>query len=195
MILGLASGDRPDEYPAMGIDFHSRGEQLREGLAYLRAAQEEFPSLETGRFGTLDGKADILPKASGHKLPVLITGHSRQKEDWIAEHADGWMYYNRNPQMQRHAISTWRKNVAEYAAHDKPFMQATYLILNPDPDFTPEHIQLGFHCGVNYLNEFLHDLKTIGVNHVALNMRFNTEDMERSLEMLAKHVLPNFHTA
>jgi luciferase-type oxidoreductase len=193
VILGLASGDRPDEYPAMGIDFRSRGEQLREGIAYLRAAQESFPTLENNHFGSLNGKVDILPKAFAHKLPVLVTGHSRQKEEWIAAHSDGWMYYNRNPQMQRHAISTWRKNVAECSPHDKPFMQATYLILNPDPDFAPQHIQLGFHTGVNYLNEFLEDLKMIGVNHVALNLRFNADNMERTLETLAKFVLPNFH--
>ncbi|WP_273447719.1 LLM class oxidoreductase [Neolewinella agarilytica] len=195
MILGVASGDRPDEYPAMGIDFESRGEQFREAVAYLRAAQESFPTLETAHYGKLDGRVDVLPKASGHKIPLLITGRSRQSLEWNAEHGDGWMYYLRDPYSQQHTITEWRDLVARHATYDKPFMQAMYVILHPDPDFRPQPIQLGFRTGIHFLNEFLQLLKEVGVNHLAINLRFDTGNTEDTLERLAEHVLPNFHSA
>ena len=47
---------------------------------------------------------------------------------------------------------------------------------------------------VNYLTDYLHHLEDIGVNHVALNLRFNSMDMERTLEYLAEKALPHFHS-
>ncbi len=193
MILGVASGDRPDEYPALGIDFESRGELFRESFSYIRAAQDDFPKLETEHFGNLNGSVDVLPKATTHKVPMLITGHSQQSVAWNAAHGDGWMYYLRNPQMQQNTISDWRAEVAKITDTDKPFMTAMYLALHPAPDFKPEPIQLGFRTGVNFLVEYLHILKDIGVNHVAINLRFNTMGMDNTLETLAEKVLPHFH--
>jgi len=193
MILGVASGDRPDEYPAMSLEFESRGEQFRESFTYIRAAQESFPNLETNAYGTLKGDLDVLPKAKGNKLPMLITGHSRQSIEWNAEHGDGWIYYLRNPKMQANTISDWRAMVAKHVSHDKPFMQAMYLQLHPDPGFKPEPIQLGFKTGVDFLVDFFQLLREIGVNHTAINLRFNTIGMENTLEILAERVLPLFH--
>ena len=195
MILGVASGDRPDEYPAMGFDFENRGELFQESFSYIRSAQESFPSLETKNFGVLDGKVDVLPKGQSHKIPMLITGHSRQSAEWNAAHGDGWMYYLRNPQYSQSTITDWRNLVAKHAAHDKPFMQAMYIILDANPDFKPQPIQLGFKTGVNFLNEFLQILKEVGVNHIAFNLRFNMMDMDTTLQILAEKVLPNFHTS
>ena len=44
LILGVASGDRPSEYPAMGINFEKRSELFREAFSYIRTAQEDFPT-------------------------------------------------------------------------------------------------------------------------------------------------------
>lgn len=193
LILGVASGDRPDEYPAMGIDFNRRGERFREAFAYLRAAQQDFPELNTDYFGTLAGNVDVLPKATGHKLPLIATGHSRQSPEWIAENSDGWIYYLRDPRNHKHVIADWRQQVARFSGHDKPFMQAMYVVLDPDPGAMPRPIQLGFQTGTRFLTEFLHLLENAGVNHVALNLRFNTMNMERTLEIIAEEVLPHFH--
>ena len=193
MILGVASGDRPDEYPGLGIDFEHRGALFRESFAYIRAAQEHFPALNTEHYGILNGSVDVLPKASAHKIPMLLTGHSQQSLAWNAEHGDGWMYYLRHPKMQTHIISDWREQVYKHSNYDKPFMTAMYLALHPDPDFAPQPIQLGYHTGVNFLEAYLHVLKDIGVNHVAFNLRFNTMGMENTLELLSERILPHFH--
>ncbi|MBT8280554.1 MAG: LLM class oxidoreductase [Muriicola sp.] len=194
LILGVASGDRPDEYPAMGIDYEKRGALFRESFAYIRKAQEDFPVIETEQYGKLGGDIDILPKPTGHKIPLLMTGSSRQTLEWNAANADGWMNYPRNLYHQKLTIDEWRKLLAEQRGYNKPFMQPLYVILADDDDFKPIPIHLGFKLGANYLIDYLEKLQDIGVNHLALNLRFNSGSMEETLERLAKKVLPLFHS-
>jgi len=191
LLLGVASGDRPTEFPAMGIDFEKRGELFREAFSYIRKASESFPRFETNHYGKLDGQVDILPKSD--KIPLLVTGHSRQSTKWIAENADGWLYYPRNLYMQEHNISEWRNLIPKTSTYGKPFMQPLYVDLQENDDFLPQPIHLGLRIGVNHLIEFLQHLKNIGVNHVAFNLRFNMNKIETTLEQLAKKVLPHFH--
>lgn len=193
LILGVASGDRFDEYPSMGIDYENRGELFREAFTYIRQAQNSFPKLETQHYGSLKGHIDILPKSTTHKIPMIITGSSRQSVEWNAIHGDGWMYYPRNLYQQQHTIAQWRNLVVKNHTHDKPFMQSLYIDLPKDDDFLPQPIHLGFRIGANHLNEYLHQLKEIGVNHVMLNLRFNSRNIEETLEDLSKKVLPQFH--
>ena len=194
MILGVASGDRPDEYPALGVAFEQRGELFRESFAYIRAAQKPYPRLESQHFGHLTGRADILPKPFGKRLPLLITGSSRQSMEWNARHGDGWMSYPRNLHQQQSILTQWRDLIDQYADWGKPFMQPLYVDLHPDADYQPRPIHLGFRIGVNYLVAYLQGLKQIGVNHVALNLRFNSAPIPRTLETLARQVLPFFPT-
>ena len=193
LLLGIASGDRPNEYPAMGIDFEKRGELFREAFGYIRKAQESFPTYTSNNYGNLSGAVDILPKAKGQKIPLLLTGYSRQSLEWNAANADGWMYYPRNIQQQATTITQWRTLVAQKQAYDKPFMQSLYVDLHSDEDFIPQPIHLGFRTGTKYLLEFLHHLQTIGVNHVAINLRFNSRNMVETLEEFAQKILPHFH--
>lgn len=73
LLLGIASGDRPEEYPALNMDFDSRGERFRDSVDYIRAMALDRPRHETAQ-GTLSGGIDMLPKPSGGNLPLLITG-------------------------------------------------------------------------------------------------------------------------
>lgn len=193
LILGVASGDRPEEYPAMGIDFEERGNLFREAFSYIRQAQLDFPVVESEPFGQLTAQADVLPKPYGRKLPLLITGSSRQTLDWNAEHGDGWMNYPRNLYEQKTNIKEWRKLIGEHSSVNKPFMQPLYVILEESDDFRPEPIPLGFRIGVNRLIGYLHELQDMGVNHLAINLRFNQMEMTKTLEKLASKVLPHFH--
>lgn len=194
LIMGVASGDRPMEYPAMGIDFEHRGERFRDAFAYLRKAREGFPKLSTDHFGELSGSMDILPKPVGSRIPLLMTGYSRQSLEWNAEYADGWMYYPRQLGQQQYTITQWRKLIPEAQDIDKPFMQPLYVVLEEDDDFKPRPIQLGFQTGVNYLVEYFHRIQETGTNHVAVNLRFHSGNIETTLEYLADKVLPHFHT-
>lgn len=193
MLLGIASGDRPQEYPAMNIEFTERSEKFREAFDYLRVAQESSPRLNNNAFGSLDGTVDILPKPAAGKLHLLMTGYSRQTLAWNAEHCDGWMNYPRTTQEQGYTVAEWRRLVAQFGEYDKPFMQPLYVVLEADNDFKPQPIQLGLRTGTKYLTEYLRGLERVGVNHVALNLRFSP-GTERSMELLAEQVLPHFLT-
>lgn len=192
-IMGIASGDRYEEYPGMNIDYATRGEAFRDAFTYIRQAQNDFPRIDKNKYGELNGTLDILPKPYGHKIPLLVTGHSQQSTAWVAEHGDGWMYYPRNLYMQEHNIKEWRALIPEAQKFDKPFLQPLYVDLQEDDDFKPIGIHLGIRTGMNYLTEYLFQLQSIGVNHLAINLRFNTNNIERTMEALAEKLLSQFH--
>lgn len=193
IIMGVASGDRPAEYPAMNIDFENRGALFRDAFQYIQKGKTDFPVLQGNRYGDLTGQMDILPKPVSTGIPMLVTGSSRQTVAWIAENADGWMYYPRPATDQAYTIAAWRKEIANYHDFDKPFMQPLYVILEKNDDFKPQPIQLGFRIGVNYLIEYFQEMQRIGVNHIAVNLRFNPGNIEDTLDKLAKKVLYHFH--
>ncbi len=191
LVLGIASGDRPDEYPAMNIAFADRGEAFRESVDYIR--QMEGPStIFANRYGSLTGTMDLLPKPVSRRLPLLITGRSQQDLDWIVLNGDGWMLYPRTAFEQKQIVRDWQRRVEEADLPPKPVMQPLHIDLADDPDTTASPIHLGYRLGANVLVDHLHALADAGVNHVALNLRFNQADTEPTLEQLAQDVLPHF---
>lgn len=193
LILGVASGDRPDEYPALNLPFGNRGERFRESFDYIRRMSQEAASF-TNTYGSPGYGMDLLPKPVGGKLPLLITGGSQQAPEWIAEHGDGWMLYPRNAASQAQIIRNWKLRVEEVGRAPKPVMQSLYIDLADNPDEAPRPIHLGFRSGVSHLLEHLKALDDAGVNHVALNLRFNQQPIEATLERLAQNILPHFHS-
>ncbi|MBQ0786189.1 MAG: LLM class oxidoreductase [Oceanihabitans sp.] len=194
LLLGVASGDRFDEYPAMGIDYDNRGELFREAFEYICKVQGDFSTFETKNFGSLPGNIDMLPKPTAHKIPLLMTGSSRQSLEWNATNADGWMNYPRDLYNQNNTIRQYREVVVATQEFDKPFMQPMYIDLHQNDNYKPEPIPLGFRLGVNYLVDYLDKLRNIGVNHLALNLRFNTRNMDTTSDCIAEKVLPEFHS-
>ncbi len=193
LLLGVASGDRPEEYPAMGMTFPDRGARFRESLAYIRMAADAYPT-HSGAHGTLDGSIDLLPKPSAGRLPVLITGGSQQSPEWVAEHGDGWMTYPRDTATQGRVVEEYRARSAAAGVAWKPVMQSLYIDLVAEADAEPRPIHLGFRSGVTFLKSYLGALQKAGINHVALNLRFNEVDVEDTMKRLADALLPDFST-
>lgn len=191
LILGVASGDRPAEYPAMGISFEGRGARFRAGFEYLRGVAEDAPSFEN-EYGSPGGGVDLLPKPEGGRLPLLVTGSSQQTPDWRARNGDGWMTYPRDTGSQARVVADWRTIVAAVGEPAKPVMQPLYVDLAKDPEAPPQPIHLGLRLGARHLRAYLRSLEDVGVNHVALNLRFQRGDVEATLERLADDVLPDF---
>lgn len=192
VILGVASGDRFDEYPAMNISYENRGRLFREAFEYIRAVQNDFPIFESESYGKIEGHIDVLPKSTSHKIPMLITGYSQQSLEWNAQNGDGWMYYPRNLYQQQLTISEWRSLIPQ--GNNKPFMQPLYIDLHELDDYKPQPIHLGFKLGIKYLRDYFQNLQEIGVNHVALNLRFNNRPIEETLMKISEEVLPEFHS-
>ncbi|WP_289036405.1 LLM class oxidoreductase [uncultured Roseibium sp.] len=191
LLLGVASGDRPEEYPALDMGFDDRGERFRDAVDYIRAAGRSYPEFENS-FGSVSGGIDMLPKPTGTRLPLLITGGSRQAPDWVAQNGDGWMTYPRDALSQAKVVADYRRRVADASPQDKPVMQSLYIDLVDDPDAAPRPIHLGFRSGTRFLRQYLNEIQALGINHVALNLRFNTADIETTMKRLADEILPDF---
>lgn len=193
LLLGIASGDRPEEYPAMGVSFADRGARFRESYDVIR--RMAGPPSAGDPFGGPDNGIDMLPKPVGGRLPLLVTGGSQQDPDWIARNGDGWMLYPRDTATQARIIDDWRGRVEQAGGPPKPVMEPLYIDLATDPDQHPQPIHLGLRLGVNHLERYLASREAIGVNHVALNLRFNEADAEATMHRLAKDILPRFAPA
>lgn len=191
LLLGVASGDRPEEFPALNQTFDDRGERFREAFAYIREMVSGAGSPDNS-YGCPDGTMDMLPKPVGGKLPLLVTGGSRQDPDWTAANAEGWMTYPRQLQMQAGVVAGWRARVRAQGDLDKPVMQPLYVDLAAEPDAPPRPIHLGYRLGLDHLSSYLAGLQSIGINHVALNLRFNQANIEDTLKRLADGLLPAF---
>tara|TARA_R110002049_G_scaffold45948_1_gene133648 strand:- start:25022 stop:26020 length:999 start_codon:yes stop_codon:yes gene_type:complete len=191
LILGVASGDRPQEYPAMNINFEDRGKLFRHSFDYIRQMHTSDPVLNNV-FGDFMGDIDMLPKPTSKKLPLLITGSSQQSSEWIAGNGDGWMLYPRESKIQARIIQEWNEQVKVLERAPQPVMQPLYFDLRESSVGKPQPIHLGFRSGVGYLIDYLKSLEAIGVNHVALNLRYNQSNIDKTLTTLAEKVLIEF---
>jgi len=187
LVLGVATGDRPIEFPAFSIDFEERGTLFQEAISVMKKTwAENFPTIQSPRVDLSSG--DLLPKPRLSDIPVLVTGHSSQSLEWIAENSDGWLYYPRNLRFQAELIKNWRSLTGQF----KPFSQSLYVDLTEDPNHAPVPIHLGFRIGRNPLIEFIESLKMAGVNHVIINLKYGRRPVEEVIEELGEEVLPHF---
>jgi luciferase-type oxidoreductase, BA3436 family len=195
LVLGVASGDRPVEFPAFGVDVDKRGALFRENLTVLRTVlTQNFPRIQSS-YGVMQGTADLVPKPVG-ALPILITGTSRQTLEWIAEHADGWITYPRSLAQQAERAAHWHATVmAVRPGVFTPFVQSLYIDLTTDPDHPPQPIHLGFRGGRNVLFQFLDALRRAGVNHVILNVKYGARDAAEVIDEIGRNVLPRLNAA
>jgi luciferase-type oxidoreductase len=197
LLLGVASGDRPVEYPVFGVeaDYETRGDRFRDAFATFRAATEQaFPVAHTTRFGTLRGNVDVLPKPVFGRIPMLVTGHSRQELDWIAGHGDGWLYYNLDLARLRSLAAQWRAAVERLSGEGafKPFAQGFFFELSADPDEPVSQRGPLLRGGRDALLHHLQAMASLGVSHVAFNLKPSRRPAVEVMAELAEFVLPHF---
>lgn len=192
LVLGVATGDRPPEFPAFDIDEDVRGELFREHVDVLRTVwSEDYPELESS-FGTLDGSLDLVPKPTSETLPLLVTGRARQSLEWIAEHGDGWVYYQRALEDLEEQLATWRELVRETNGEEStPYVQVLHVDLKEDPSAEPEPIHQGYAAGSEWFREHVRGLRDAGVDHVMINIRKtdDSRDPRAVLEEFSDEVL------
>ncbi len=197
LVLGIASGDRPVEFPAYGIDIDDRGERFAEAVTWFRRlVTEDRPALN-GALGTMGG-GDLLPKAATGRIPLIVTGSSRQTPEWVADHADGWLTYpqsthnSEGPKRLGQNIRAWRSRIGDGGF--RPHMTNEWLDLVEDPDFPRTPMQGGFvlRTGRNGLIDLLGEWRDAGVNHAALGIQFAERPAAEIIQELAEEVLPLF---
>lgn len=195
LVLGVASGDRPSEFPAFGVELIERAELFRDNLLFFqRALTESFPAVRS-RYGEMHG-VDLVPKAVAGGIPVLVTGRSGQSLEWIAQHAQGWLSYPRAPDLQAQLIAEWKQAQATVRpSADLPFAQSLYIDLLPDADAAPAPMHLGYRLGRRPLVRLLTRLHAVGVRHVIFNLKYGQRPAPDVMRELAADVLPAVHAA
>lgn len=192
-LFGVASGDRPVEFPIYGYDHARRGEVFRARLADIRGLYQGAGPLKAFH-DAVAYPLEVLPKpVAAASVPVLVTGHSQQSLDWVAHNADGWMTYHREPRAQKAIVDQWNDAVdAAGGRRHKPVMQSMYVDLTADPDAAATPIHLGYRLGRNRLRELLSTLRAAGIAHVAFNLKYGSRPAPDVLDEIAEHVLPHF---
>ena len=189
-IMGLATGDRPVEYPAFGVAFDNRSERFRDALAVIRATTEnDWPVHRSEYYGTLDGGLDLLPKPTHRRLPLVVVGHAGQSLEWTAQNADGIMSYIANPTRVPDIVSQWRALCPEGVF--KPYSYGTMFDLDADPNMpiTPGRVLTG---GRNALRELWLRQQDQGVSHVGLHFKTQRRPAAEVIDELGEHLLPLF---
>jgi luciferase-type oxidoreductase, BA3436 family len=190
-LLGVATGDRAVEFPAYNIDYQTRGARFRDTLAYLRTATERRFPLISSSLGTMEG-TDLLPKPLHGRLPIFVTGRSQQQIEWIADNADGWLFYTLPFEQQAFNVQRWRRLTKRDDGVFKPFAQATYLDLVENPQQRPRTIHQGISIGREPLLELLQHWQGIGIDQLMFNFKQSRRPVADVMAEMAEYVLPHF---
>ncbi|HIE1098748.1 MULTISPECIES: TIGR03571 family LLM class oxidoreductase [Stenotrophomonas] len=188
-VLGLGSGDRPEEFAAFGEDLEGRAATFRERWSLLRAALSP-DAAERSEVLRATGGFDVLP-APATRIPMLVVGTARQSLQWIAREAEGWATYHREEAAQEGRIGLWQQALVQGGGAGKPFVQSMLLDLQADPKAPPEPLPLGLKVGRDGLRDYLLRVHAQGVAHVMFNLVDNGRPMGRVLREIGEHVLPD----
>lgn len=176
LLLGVASGDRPLEYPLFGRDFETRGARFREQIALMRdgAAAHLLQGLQ------------MLPAARS-PLPLLVAGLAQQQPAWIGQHLDGCLAYPGTPQEHAHRVAAWRA-----VAGNRPYASFIHLDLLEHADAPLQRWRFGLRGGRNALLTELRAMQAVGVDHIGLQFRRNERPLADTFHEIAEYVLPQF---
>lgn len=197
LVLGIASGDRPIEFPAYGLAHDQRAERFAQAVTYFRQLMRPgYLEIDSplGRFS----QAEFLPKPVSGMIPLIVTGSSGQSLSWIAEHADGWLTYPNathtpsGPLRLAEKIRAWRDLIPDVGF--RPHMTNEWLDLSDDPNYPRTPLRGGFilRTGRKGLISLLQEWQAAGVNHAALGIQFSRRPPAEVLQELAEEVLPFF---
>ena len=175
LILGVASGDRPVDYPLFDVDFDSRGDHFRQSLEIVKHGEN---SLEPGM--------SLLPRST--TPPLYVAGLAQQSPQWVGKNMDGWLAYPGTANDHAKRVELWRN-----VAGNKPYVSFIHLNLVEDDEAPIKRHRFGVETGVNGLIKELNAMKEAGVDHIGLHFRRNTQPVEDAMQRIADYVLPQFH--
>lgn len=197
LVMGIASGDRPVEFPAYGIEHAQRAERFADAVSYFRELMLPGMLSINSPLGRAHG-VELLPKPVAGTVPLLITGTSRQSLQWVANHADGWLTYpdathnSAGPKRLAEKIRAWRGLIEDGSF--RPHVTNEWIDLMEDPNYPRTAIDGGYslRTGRNGLIDLLGEWQRAGVNHAALGIQFSQRPAQDVLQELSEYVLPLF---
>jgi len=189
LVLGLGSGDRPEEFASFGEDLEVRRESYRERWDLLRSALSPDAD-ERKRLLDHTGGYDLM-EAPTECIPMIVVGSSRQSVQWIAANSEAWITYHRPEPRQQSRIGLWRGALDQSArGADKPFVQSMQLDLVESPAESPTELNLGMRTGRHALLDYLLRLKELGVGHVMLHLPRGRRPLADVVQELGEEIIP-----
>ena len=178
-LLGLASGDRPTEYPAFAADFNNRAERYREAWQIIRRlTQEKFPAFNSEHYGRFSGNLDLVPKPE-------------QGLDWIANQADAWIWHGIAPEKLSDIVNML-KELGDSETW-KPFGVANFVELLEDPNAPAEfYNNIYLRGGAKGIVEFWQQRQADGVAHIIVNLKPTRCGALETIQDFTENVMPHF---
>lgn len=176
-VLGIGSGDRPEEFEIFGKSLDNRRADIQSGWAILRAALSPDPAMRAD----LEFAPTTPPEA---QIPMIAVGSARQTVQWIARNADGWATYYRPAEAQVGRLDLWDKA----RGGTRPLLISS-MGLNLTEGNTHKEITLGVGVGSQELIEHLHRLSELGIDHVIFNIQ--RRPASEVLTQIYEEVLPH----
>ncbi|MCW2267503.1 Alkanesulfonate monooxygenase [compost metagenome] len=197
LVMGIASGDRPVEFPAYGLEHSERGERFAAAVDYFRRLLQGTDSSIDSSLGHLSG-AQLLPRPATGSIPLLVTGSSRQSMQWLGEQADGWLTYPHathtaaGPRQLAEKIRAWRSHIPDLGF--RPHVTNEWIDLDDNPDCPRTPLRGGYvlKTGRKGLIELLGEWRDAGVNHGALGIHMAQRPAGEIIQELGEEVLPLF---
>lgn len=197
LVLGVAAGDRPSEFPAYGVPIDERAERFRNTMRMLKQLLD-VDFTPPGSAPALPEGLGLLPKPMFGRLPLLVTGSCGQSMDWIAHEADGWLTYPGKTDDATGAevlgakIADWRARITDTGF--RPHVTNEWLDLVEDRSHPRTPLEGGrvLRTGVDGLLDLLGEWREAGVNHAALGVQFSRRPPSEIIQQLAEEVLPRF---
>jgi luciferase-type oxidoreductase len=179
LLLGLGSGDRPEEFAAFGLRSEDRRTLFRANWEKLQGAllhPQSLPDLTDG--------FELRP-AGFTPPPLIAIGSAGQTLEWIARHATGWATYHREPEQQRDRHRLWRRAVDGAAPGQfRSFSVALHLSIEQGSGAAVA-IPLGYRTGGAGLASILAEQRDLGVHHLMLNLESDSLEPGEALELVA----------
>lgn len=187
-ILGIGSGDRPEEFDIFDKNLDDRRDAIRHGWTLLRAAlSPEGPERNPLEEFT-GGHAPTTPPPA--KIPLIAVGSARQTVQWIVRNADGWATYYRPAEQQVGRLDLW--NQARETIQN-PSNPTRLLISSMGLELTErastDAVELGIRTTSQGLLKHLRTMHEMGINHVILNPV--GRPAEEIIEQIGSEVLPH----
>jgi luciferase-type oxidoreductase len=178
LLLGVASGDRPMEYPVFGRPFETRGDAFRDQVEMLRRWTSD----------AWDDGVQVLPRPT-RPLALLVAGLGQQSLEWVGTHMDGLLAYPRTPEEHLPRTQAWHAA----AGTGKPYASFIHIDLLAQADAPITRHHFGVMTGRQGLIAELKAMRGAGIQHIGLHLRRCQRPMAEVLEEIGNHVLPAFH--
>jgi alkanesulfonate monooxygenase SsuD/methylene tetrahydromethanopterin reductase-like flavin-dependent oxidoreductase (luciferase family) len=136
-VLGIAIGQREDDYEISGLDMSGRGQWLDSALERIRAIWNGDGELES----------KVGPRPQGNGPTLLVGGYVEASLERAAKFGDGWTQGGSGPDQFKEDATKLDEVWKQEGREGKPYKMAlAYYSLGPDAQKNAEHDLLDYYA-------------------------------------------------